>query len=64
VFHFISISYHRSLDFSSYFVDRQKSVDVLQSFLAQKDHKVESEAKWLADIKARCVMSDAAFLAW
>lgn len=47
-----------------YCVDRRKSVDVLKSFLRKKNSKVEEEGKWLQDIHADFVLSDAAFLAW
>ncbi|KAF9260057.1 hypothetical protein L218DRAFT_933060 [Marasmius fiardii PR-910] len=46
----------------AYRVDRQKSVDVLKAFINKKDTFVETERAWLAEIKARCVLSDAAFL--
>ncbi|KAH9928700.1 uncharacterized protein B0H18DRAFT_246196 [Fomitopsis serialis] len=46
----------------AYRVDRQKSVEVLQSFLRKKDMKVLEESQWLKDIGADCVLSDAAFL--
>lgn len=48
----------------SYRVDRQKSVDVLSSFLETKDTKVAAEVEWLKSIKADCVLSDSAFLGW
>lgn len=47
----------------AYHVDRQKSIDVLENFLEKKEQKVEEEAQWLREIKADCVLSDAAFLA-
>lgn len=47
-----------------YRVDRQKSVDVLKAFLEKKDVKLEEERRWLTEIKADCVLSDAAFLGW
>lgn len=46
----------------AYRVDRQKSVDVLKAFLAQKDELLERERKWLLDIGAHAILSDAAFL--
>jgi hypothetical protein len=50
-------------DAPRYHVDRQKSIHVLESFLRKKEQKVEEEAQWLREIKADCVLSDAAFLA-
>ncbi|KAL5504202.1 hypothetical protein ACEPAH_8276 [Sanghuangporus vaninii] len=47
----------------AYYVDRRKSIDVLRSFLSQKDGKVAEEAVWLMDNTVDCVLSDAAFLA-
>ncbi|TFY54785.1 hypothetical protein EVG20_g9568 [Dentipellis fragilis] len=47
----------------AYRVDRQKSVQVLQEFLEQKDTKISQEVQWLRDTKIDCVLSDAAFLA-
>lgn len=46
-----------------YQVDRPKSVHALESFLSKKEQKVEEETQWLREIKADCVLSDAAFLA-
>ncbi|KAH7925849.1 hypothetical protein BV22DRAFT_1128707 [Leucogyrophana mollusca] len=46
----------------AYRVDRQKSVQVLKSFLARKDALLEQERAWLVGIRADCVLSDAAFL--
>ncbi|EMD33921.1 hypothetical protein CERSUDRAFT_97848 [Gelatoporia subvermispora B] len=46
----------------AYRVDRQKSVDVLQSFLRKKESKVEQESQWLREMDIDCVLSDAAFL--
>ncbi|PIL35394.1 hypothetical protein GSI_02120 [Ganoderma sinense ZZ0214-1] len=46
----------------AYRVDRRKSVEVLESFLAKKDAKVADELQWLRAIHADCVLSDAAFL--
>ncbi|KAL6302490.1 hypothetical protein BKA93DRAFT_886963 [Sparassis latifolia] len=46
----------------AYRVDRRKSVDVLESFLQQKDGKLLEESRWLLSIDADCVLSDAAFL--
>ncbi|THH13145.1 hypothetical protein EW146_g7042 [Bondarzewia mesenterica] len=48
----------------AYRVDRQKSVDVLHTFLNKKEKKIEEEARWLQKIHADCVLSDAAFLAF
>ena len=45
-----------------YYVDRQKSIHVLESFLSKKEQKIEEEARWLQEIKADCLLSDAAFL--
>ncbi|KAG6879607.1 hypothetical protein C0992_000635 [Termitomyces sp. T32_za158] len=46
----------------AYRVDRQKSVEVLKSFLSRKEHILETERKWLEEIGAHAVLSDAAFL--
>ncbi|KAI0707127.1 hypothetical protein C8Q76DRAFT_629102 [Earliella scabrosa] len=46
----------------AYRVDRQKSVEVLESFIAQKENKTWDESQWLKAIHADCVLSDAAFL--
>ncbi|KAI0768005.1 hypothetical protein BD413DRAFT_479847 [Trametes elegans] len=46
----------------AYRVDRQKSVEVLERFLTDKDRKVAEESQWLRSIRADCVLSDAAFL--
>ncbi|KAG1726696.1 uncharacterized protein EDB91DRAFT_56760 [Suillus paluster] len=46
----------------AYRVDRYKSVEVLKSFLARKESLLEQEKRWLFDIQADCVLSDAAFL--
>ncbi|KAG6900693.1 hypothetical protein C0993_005005 [Termitomyces sp. T159_Od127] len=46
----------------AYRVDRQKSVEVLKSFLSRKDRILETERKWLQEIGAHAVLSDAAFL--
>lgn len=46
----------------AYRVDRQKSVQVLEEFLAKKDAMLDRERAWLTDIGANCVLSDAAFL--
>ncbi|KAI0368796.1 hypothetical protein BV20DRAFT_998169 [Pilatotrama ljubarskyi] len=46
----------------AYRVDRQKSVEVLDKFLLEKDLKVAEESQWLRSIRADCVLSDAAFL--
>ena len=47
-----------------YRVDRRKSVEVLENFLAKKDVKVADESQWLKVIRVDCVLSDAAFLGW
>ncbi|KIK62917.1 hypothetical protein GYMLUDRAFT_259693 [Collybiopsis luxurians FD-317 M1] len=46
----------------AYRVDRHKSVEVLKAFLKNKDSFLETEREWLISVKARCVLSDAAFL--
>ncbi|KZT73070.1 hypothetical protein DAEQUDRAFT_808608 [Daedalea quercina L-15889] len=46
----------------AYRVDRQKSVEILRAFLQKKDRKVTEESQWLKEIRADCVLSDAAFL--
>ncbi|KAJ7707321.1 hypothetical protein B0H17DRAFT_1032391 [Mycena rosella] len=46
----------------AYRVDRQQSVAVLKSFLEMKDAILETERKWLGEIHADCVLSDAAFI--
>ncbi|TBU33505.1 hypothetical protein BD311DRAFT_684943 [Dichomitus squalens] len=46
----------------AYRVDRRKSVEVLENFLAKKDVKVADESQWLKAVRADCVLSDAAFL--
>ncbi|KAF5366651.1 hypothetical protein D9615_010602 [Tricholomella constricta] len=46
----------------AYRVDRQKSVEVLKSFLFRKDEILAVERRWLEEIKAHAVLSDAAFL--
>ncbi|KAG0700270.1 hypothetical protein DFH29DRAFT_1001254 [Suillus ampliporus] len=46
----------------AYRVDRHRSVEVLGSFLARKESLLEQEKRWLFDIQADCVLSDAAFL--
>ncbi|TFK40211.1 hypothetical protein BDQ12DRAFT_602020 [Crucibulum laeve] len=46
----------------AYRVDRQKSVDVLKSFLSKKDILLERERQWLLKINVHAVLSDAAFL--
>lgn len=48
----------------AYRVDRQKSVEVLKGFLAKKDELLERERRWLLEIGANGVLSDAAFLGW
>lgn len=49
---------------SSYRVDRQKSIDVLKSFLDKKETLLDRECRWLLSVKADSVLSDAAFLGW
>ncbi|KAF8071748.1 transmembrane amino acid transporter protein-domain-containing protein [Lyophyllum atratum] len=46
----------------AYRVDRQKSLDVLKSFLRRKNDILDKERRWLDDIGAHAVLSDAAFL--
>ncbi|KAG5647381.1 hypothetical protein DXG03_000449 [Asterophora parasitica] len=46
----------------AYRVDRQKSVDVLSSFLSRKEKILDVEKRWLLEIRAHAVLSDAAFL--
>ncbi|KAJ6512735.1 hypothetical protein C8R45DRAFT_812615 [Mycena sanguinolenta] len=46
----------------AYRVDRQRSVAVLKSFLDKKDAILQTEVDWLKEIKADCVLSDAAFM--
>ncbi|KAF8176690.1 hypothetical protein K438DRAFT_1607216 [Mycena galopus ATCC 62051] len=46
----------------AYRVDRQQSVAVLKSFLDNKDAILQVEVDWLKEIKADCVLSDAAFV--
>lgn len=45
-------------------MDREKSRHVLEDFLEQKPAKLEEEARFLRDVEADCVLSDAAFLGW
>ncbi|KAF4613681.1 hypothetical protein D9613_007850 [Agrocybe pediades] len=46
----------------AYRVDRRKSVQVLEQFLTTKNELLERERQWLLEIRAHCVLSDAAFL--
>ncbi|KAJ3760291.1 hypothetical protein EV360DRAFT_40133 [Lentinula raphanica] len=46
----------------AYRVDRPKSIEVLQAFLKNKNEFLNTERQWLNSVKARCVLSDAAFL--
>ncbi|KAJ7249236.1 hypothetical protein B0H12DRAFT_1019732 [Mycena haematopus] len=46
----------------AYRVDRQRSVAALKSFLDKKDTILQTEVLWLQEIKADCVLSDAAFI--
>ncbi|KAF8802505.1 hypothetical protein BYT27DRAFT_7226400 [Phlegmacium glaucopus] len=46
----------------AYRVDRRKSVEGLKKFLRKKDELLSKETKWLQEIKAHSVLSDAAFL--
>lgn len=39
-------------------------MEVLKAFLKNKDTFLETEREWLVSLKARCVLSDAAFLGW
>ncbi len=48
----------------SYRVDREKSRQVLKDFLDHTPTKLDEEAKWLREVGADCVLSDAAFLGW
>ncbi|KZW02889.1 hypothetical protein EXIGLDRAFT_664914 [Exidia glandulosa HHB12029] len=47
----------------AYRIDRPKSLQVLERFLATKDEKAEHERQWLLDTSIDCVISDAAGLA-
>ncbi|KAG9126580.1 hypothetical protein FRC07_002920 [Ceratobasidium sp. 392] len=47
----------------AYRVDRDKSVEVLQRFLRQRDAKIAQELEWLRKTRVTCVLSDSAFLA-
>ncbi|TDL16548.1 hypothetical protein BD410DRAFT_617002 [Rickenella mellea] len=47
----------------AYFVDRERSVDVLREFLCTKNQKIDEEVHWLREASIDCVLSDAAFLA-
>ncbi|KAF5367054.1 hypothetical protein D9758_003889 [Tetrapyrgos nigripes] len=46
----------------AYRVDREKSVQVLEAFLSKKSGFLETERRWLSEVGAKCVLSDAAFL--
>ncbi|KAF9485183.1 hypothetical protein BDN70DRAFT_871569 [Pholiota conissans] len=46
----------------AYRVDRKKSVEVLKKFLDKKEELLERERKWLIEVQAHGVLSDAAFL--
>ncbi|QRV90188.1 L-arabinokinase [Ceratobasidium sp. AG-Ba] len=47
----------------AYRVDRDKSVQVLERFLRQRDAKIAQELEWLNKTRVTCVLSDSAFLA-
>ncbi|KLO17436.1 hypothetical protein SCHPADRAFT_821499 [Schizopora paradoxa] len=47
----------------AYHVDRQKSVEVLKSFISEEDRVVAEEVQWLRENRVNCVLSDAAYLA-
>ncbi|KAG9086380.1 hypothetical protein FRC06_003118, partial [Ceratobasidium sp. 370] len=47
----------------AYRVDRDRSVQVLERFLRQRDAKIAQELEWLRDTGVTCVLSDSAFLA-
>ncbi|KAF7289592.1 hypothetical protein HMN09_01321200 [Mycena chlorophos] len=46
----------------AYRVDRERSVATLRAFLHGKDRIMEAETRWLREIGANCVLSDAAFV--
>lgn len=48
----------------AYHVDRRKSIDALKYFLQLKDANLEKERKWLIEVGAHAVLSDASFLGW
>jgi hypothetical protein len=52
------------ISFCRYKVDRQRSVQVLQTFLSEKEDKLAVEVAWLSTARIDCVLSDSAFLAW
>ena len=39
-------------------------MEVLKKFLDKKDESLERERQWLLEVRAHCVLSDAAFLGW
>lgn len=45
-------------------MDRQKSLEVLKKFIDKKEELLEREKNWLLEVRAHCVLSDAAFLGW
>lgn len=47
----------------AYRIDRKKSVDVLNAFLAKRESLVNDEVAWLKANKIHCVLSDAVFIA-
>jgi len=63
---FISLTrfFSEQLSQNSYRVDRRESLEVLKKFLANKKELLEHESQWLQEVKADCVFTDAAFLAW
>ncbi|TFK28152.1 hypothetical protein FA15DRAFT_612610 [Coprinopsis marcescibilis] len=46
----------------AYEIDRQRSLAVLKSFLSKKDLLLQREKRWLQELGATAVLSDAAFL--
>ncbi|KAF7309042.1 hypothetical protein MKEN_01105800 [Mycena kentingensis (nom. inval.)] len=46
----------------AYRVDRERSVSTLRTFLDARERILEAETRWLRDIGATCVLSDAAFI--
>lgn len=47
-----------------YSVDRKQSLEVMRTFLDQRDWKLAEEVEWLQQSAIDCVLSDAVFLAW
>lgn len=48
----------------AYDVDRQKTLEVLQKFMNQRNGTLEIEIEWLKEEKMDAVLSDATFLGW